>query len=411
MNLAVMGGLARGLSDGVSRYQDARDRDLQYGASAVRTQREQARWAREDAERADMDAAEQAASRALQDDRTAYESKLVPTLGGMQPQTHPYRPDPQALLRAAQAKTDELFRRGKTDLGFQQWSKVEQVRSQMRGQAGQRLMQTMATGGDITSALRELDSTVDDGLEIESVKRIRGPNGETAYEIRHKNRLSGQVVEQPSIATAQDMQMRVAQLLADPKKTAEFSYRRYQENLEANNSERLERLKQAGRLGLADAQFNYDLQLKRTPSAGSRDFNLGPGQTRFTAGPEGKPVPVANVAPSATGTSGERAALVQERLAAEKRIDQILKEIESLRGPEGRRRRPALDRELADAKADAAGVRGKLANFGGGQRGATRTTETARAPNAEAQQIKADMRAGRISRDEAIRRLQRLGYE
>ena len=75
--------------------------------------------------------------------------------------------------------------------------------------------------------------------------------------------------------------------------------------------------------------------------------------------------------------------------------------------------RPALERELTEAKAEAARIRDRLGKLGGGGSGGDAAPSSAPAGAAPtgAAQIRDAMRAGKISRGEAIRQLQALGYQ
>ena len=421
LSLARFGHIAGGLSSGVNNFQRMQENELsmderrqRMSLNDVQAQRQQKQWQEEDESQSALKTAREAGMKALEQDRQQFMQQ--------QPNAQ-YTPTPKALIRIAQAETDQLFRMGRTDLGFDRWTKAEQVRDQMRGRAAQNLMGRLGAGGDITGALRDLDDTVDDGLDIESVTPTRTPDGRPAYEIRHRNRLSGKSIQQPTIATAQELEQRVVGLMADKKETAKYSLQAYLENFKSDLDRGEEDNKQRGRLALEAEQHRYAVQrigatgaearrTKTTPGADDGTFTLGEGQTRYAPGADGRPAPVASGAPKSGGANGTRAALVQERVATDRRISLLLQQMDQLAGPQGRQARPALDRELTEAKADAARIRADLGKLGGSSSGGAQPSSTApHVPTPEAMRIRDAARAGRISRGEAIRRLQALGYE
>jgi hypothetical protein len=409
--LARLGHIARGINNGVQDFQQMQSADLnlqerkqRMGLNDIQLQRAQRQWAQQDTDDADMKAAMEAARRVLEEDAAA------PQAGGLQaapPQamgaTNPAliesaagapgygassaTPPPQApqglaaarrgpnaktMLRAAQAQADELFKRGRMDLGMKQWEQAEGVRSKLRSQAGQGVMTALASGGDVGAALKELDDLVDDGLDIESVKPVQGKDGKPAYEVRHRRRVSGQAVPEASIVTAQDLEMRVAKLLADPKETAKFAFQTYLANLKGDKT--LEQVEARGEnaLELQDRKNEGAARTATIRASGT----VTAAQIRKSAG-GGKGGTANNVARTVTNADGTRTIIFRDGsnktladesgkpiigIEAERLLQSLTKEIGKSR--EGERATPEANRARADEllpkPAGASGKRIKL---------------------------------------------------
>jgi hypothetical protein len=405
--LARLGHVARGINSGVDDFQrmqsqqlGLQERQQRLGLNDIQLQRAQKKWADEDANDADMKAAMEAARRVLEEDAAAPQAgaglqtlpqpsaeapqmATQPGMAGAQPQMQqmPQQPglaaarrgpNPKTMLRAAQAQADELFKRGRMDLGMKQWEQAEGVRAKMRAQAGQGVMTALASGGDVGAALKELDDLVDDGLDIESVKPVQGKDGKPAYEVRHRRRVSGQPVPEASIVTAQDLEMRVAKLLADPKETAKFAFQTYLANLKGDKT--LEQVEARGENAL-ELQDRKNEGAARTATIRATG-TVTAAQIRKSAG-GGKGGTANNVARTVTNADGTRTIIFRDGsnktladesgkpiigIEAERLLQSLTKEIGKSR--EGERATPEANRARADEllpkPAGASGKRIKL---------------------------------------------------
>lgn len=357
-NIGAAGAAAGGFQQGLASFQDQQERTLRLGEErAERTQRmtladaqnkrQMKMLERQDAEQQLMTEAQQAAMKPIEDERKAFEEAAAKT--GAAPQA--YQPSKRALLRAGQAQTDYFHMKGRLDLGEKSWRQTEELRATMRAPAAKKLLDKVVRGGDITQELTEFDEDMDDGLGLQKVEEFKAPGGERAYKVWQRRRFDGKGIGEPRIVTAKGLIESATMAVQDPKGAAEMLRKSYLENLDSANKEREaaakakaaredEDHKQRGRLDLDDRRTNNDMRLDGVRTA--NDVKV-----KTTAG--------------AGDVAAVRQALTQERIAADKNVDQILAQLkDTTRSSE----KPGLQAELAVAKKNAADIRDKLSRFG-----------------------------------------------
>lgn len=367
-NVGAAGAFARGLGSGIDNFQQDQERQQmmaerkqRMSLADVQNQRQTRLLEQQDTERQLMTEAQRAAMQPLEAERKAFEEAATKT--GADPSA--YQPSKQALLRAGQAQADFFYTKGRLDLGEQAWKKTEEMRAMMRAPAAQKLLAKVIGGGDITKELVAFDENMDDGLDLQKVEEFKGPNGERAYKVWQRRRFDGKGIGEPNIVTAQELLQRATMAVQDPKGAAELTRKSYLENLDAAN-----RIKEAEAKARATRDEEDHKQANRLWLDYERTANDIKVEKERTAG---------RIAAKTTVGSGdvaaERQALTQERIAADKNVDQILTQMKEARASE----KPGLQKELTDAKRHAAEIRDKLARFGEGKRG-TSLAETPGAP-------------------------------
>lgn len=246
-NIGAAGAAASGFQRGLENFQQGQERQQRMTLADAQMKRQQKLLEREDSDYAAQQEANQEGIRTLEERRKTYESDAAAgarTLEGTQAPgapTQPWQPAKKDLLAAERAAYDKLYKLGKYDAFQQRFAKAEALRSGLRQQQGQQVIAAMTTGGDITAQLREYDDLMDDGLEVLEAMPVKGKDGKPAYRLRQKNRLTGKAQE-PVDVSAEDLQMKIATSMADPKAMATLNLQAYQANAKAA----LEEKKQTG---------------------------------------------------------------------------------------------------------------------------------------------------------------------
>jgi hypothetical protein len=278
-----MNGLARfglgagaalgGFNQAIDRQQQQEERAKRMSLLDYQINRQKRADEMADRDMDDAQAARQAAMTAIEEDRAEYEAQATkalpgPTLDGgavARAPMQPYRPSQKALLRAAQAEYDELFRRGRYDLGAAKYVQAAALRTQFQQEAGMRAMQALQMGGDFITPFRELDEQMDDGL-IGEIEEVRGRSGERNFKILQKSRFTGEPSGQPFTVTAQQMQDIISQRLADPKTLIKMNLESYLDARKAANDVRVNAEKEADRRKTNEQEFGLRRDLEKFKS-------------------------------------------------------------------------------------------------------------------------------------------------
>lgn len=369
-----MGGLAdfgRGAGAAIGGFNQAVNNDQQYRERQQRMSladadgawqqkergRQQQQWQREDEERAILEGARAAGARVMTADEQAYQADATkavpgPTFDGGPVPRAPmpaYQPKSQTLLRAAQAEYDELFKRGRQDLGMRKYVEAASMRTRFQEEAGMRAMRALQAGGDFITPFKELDEQMDDGLEADA-EEVRGPNGERAFQIMQRNRFTGKATGQPTTFTAQQMQMIIAQRMADPKATIKLNFDAYIQNLKARQDEKND-----------DRQHRLNLERDKANRDSAELVARGNNATALK---------VADVRANRGAGTAETASLFrEERLVAQGEVNALVDQLQATRRPQ---ERAAIQSQLTAAQKRVRDIGQKISDYGGARSGAGR---------------------------------------
>lgn len=347
MNLAGLGAFAGGLNDGLVRGQNRLDTLAERDRIAARQKRVDDRqdqeWAREDEQRATLEAANAAGREVMQ--RYADEWKKQqpgPTLDGSPVPVNPFQPTPSMMLEAGRARTDKLLElKGPTETWMKSWANDEAMRTNVRAQAGQRVKAAMLSGADLTEPLGEFFGTINDGYTVTGVKPIRGVDGKTTLQVQRVNRYSGQEVD-PMMIPADTLQSDIDRLSVGGVDLAKHSLAM---NLEA--------FKQAGRLKEINARAEAD----RGTAKDKHALTLEEIAARNTSARE-----VANIRAGGSRNSAKTEAiraLGQERTSVDNDIRTLTQQLKDARPTD----RPEIQRQLGEARGRAQDIRSRLAEL------------------------------------------------
>lgn len=300
LNIAGLGAFAGGATRGLQAGQDMAAQQQRMGLLDAAEQRLRKQDARLDALDADNAAARDAGVMVIKQAQSDFEKQWKnagkeqagPTMdGGLVPTNAKpmFVPDDKVRLKALQASTDELFRRGRLDEAAKAWSVAEAKRAQMRGAAAQNVLSAMQMGADVKPALTEYYDTVDNGFDLADVQTVQGPDGKPAFALSLKNRKTGEV-SPPAPVSAEQMQQDILRSVTDPatfakqvleqklveaKRQAEIAVvqergkeARLTNQEEAAQRKELEGVKYKNDLGLVGARAAGDLRVKTTAGSG-----------------------------------------------------------------------------------------------------------------------------------------------
>jgi hypothetical protein len=225
------GGFSEGFNRSLDQQQQRRYNDQRMSLADLDMKRQQRRAEQEDADYKAEQEANQAGIAALEARRQQHEAEAAAGgLAGAQPGAAPtpWQPKPTDLLAAEQAAYDKLYKSGRYNAFNKRYAQAEAMRGQLRAKTGQNVLATLQTGGDITGALREHDSLMDDGTELLEAMPIKSKDGQPAYRLRRKNRLTGEALPESDV-TAEQLGQMVTTSMADPKAVATYNFQAYKQ--------------------------------------------------------------------------------------------------------------------------------------------------------------------------------------
>ena len=283
----------------------------------------QAAKERQQKEQADLDAANGAFKQTIEGARAKYMLES----GGKED----FRPDDSVMLSAAQARQQALARSGNYESYIQGAAKLAPLVGQMRQKAldefgddeiglAKAVYPTFMDGKNI-AGIDMVDGTGPDGKPAGSKIRVTTDDGSVKFfqpgQIKGMVQKSvmtpeGRLAEAKHIWETSRIGLKGAEdRKTDDKRTAnDLTIEKEKGKIAADT----EGVKLKGRLTLAEVENKARLQeigasgaqarlTKGTPGYDDRNFTLGEGQTRFTLGKDGKPIPLASGAPKAGKTN------------------------------------------------------------------------------------------------------------
>lgn len=345
MNLAGLGALAGGLNAGLVQGQNRLDTLAERDRVATRQKRlddrQDQQWAREDEDRATLEAANAAGQSVMKKYADEWKKQQPgPTLDGSPVAVNQFNPTPAMMLEAGRARTDKLLElKGPSEAWMKSWVNDEAMRTNVRAQAGQRVKAAMLSGADLTEPLGEFFGTINDGYTVTGVKPIRGVDGKTTLQVQRVNRYSGQEVD-PMMIPAETLQSDIDRLSVGGADLAKHSLAM---NLEA--------FKQAGRLKEIGARADAEQGTAKAKHV----LTLEEIDARNSGAKE-----VAGIRAAGAGKSKqaeEIKALGQERTSVDNEIRTLVQQLKDARPTD----RPGIQSDLAAARERAADVRRRLA--------------------------------------------------
>lgn len=252
-----------GLTEAVGRYQQG-----------VQWRQQQDEIARQQQQRAQLDAANQAATGVIQASQQEWAAN------GAQGQ---YRPNDMTMFKAAEARGMALAKAGMWDKFLENEAQVAPMRIKTRVSA----LQQYEADGDVEKLARTVYPTLFDGKEIVGTEKVQGADGSVNLGLMP---IASKLKLKLSDGTTQDLEPEqlvkmVKGSLIDPvasaKKEVELNYLRAKEQIEGAGRERLERVKgeEARKTegvkgevqGKRDrAKFGYDLGLAEVNNAAAQ---------------------------------------------------------------------------------------------------------------------------------------------
>lgn len=239
--LSGLGAFAGGFSQGMERKQRMglaqQDQDWQQEQRG----RQRTLQDRDDAVNADLESANAAMRERLQEFQAEHGRSQGPgprnnlTLGGSDgsmpdqtgndtPSAMPaaFRPTEEQLLAAAQARTNELFKRGRHDQAVKQWVQDEGLRGQLRKQAAERGLIAYKSTGDIAPLLTGVYKHLDDGYELDGVEPVNNPDPKAprAWSVQRRHSVTGETKQDKIGADQVDG---LIQFALDPAQAAKYS--------------------------------------------------------------------------------------------------------------------------------------------------------------------------------------------
>ena len=343
LSLGGLGSLAGGLAQGIERGQIMQERRQRSLADLEDQQWQRGQRERQAKQQAALDDANAAP------DRVYEESKAQWALNGAQGE---YQPSETTNFNAAQARSQALSKHKLWDEFVKNEVAVQPMRTRVRTEA----LQRFELDGDAGALAETVYPTVFDGKQIVGKTKLNNAANRQEAEMWRFTLSDGttKTVKTPELVA------NIKKSLISPEQTAKLEIMANLERAKAqfhgdetrktNASRHTEKMDEI-------AALNAGAKERTQIGADASKVNT---ETRADASMYG-----ADQRPTAAGAANMRQGLVQERLAAEKHIDQILDQISQLRGVEGKRARSGLEKELADAKTHAARIREKLVNPGG----------------------------------------------
>ena len=244
--LQALGALAGGFGQGLERGQAIRERNMRMDEM----ERQQAERAALDA---DMKAANDAAAARAKAFQTEHEQKFrglgaAMNYGGsdgsltdagaarLEQPVPAFQPSKRQMLAVAEARTNELMRRGRMNEAMQLWTQDEGMRAQLRQQAAQVGLQKFKATGDPTDLLKGVYENIDDGWDMKGV--IPGPETQDGVRIFGVERVNQFTGEKRVDEVRSDGIEEIVMQALDPKTAAEYSMRSKLEALKGAEARR-----------------------------------------------------------------------------------------------------------------------------------------------------------------------------
>lgn len=342
MDLGALGAAASGFTRSVVRGEDrntarARQRTLDDRNDTL-WNRQQDQFSREDEDRRLMEEANAAAADVLKGYQAEWQKQQPgPTLDGAPVAVNPFKPSPMQILEAGSARTSKLLeRKGPTQAWMDSWTRDEQMRTRLRGDAAQRIRQAMTTGGDITEPLSEFYSTTAGAGKVSKAAMSRGPDGKPVVAIM----VEGQ--QQPMMVPAEQFIMELDKTVANPADIAKHNLQMAMEAFKQKGS--LEEIKARGERDVTTAKEKHTLTLGEIDRRNQGD----------------KEVAGIRASGSRNSARGEAIrALGQERTSVDNDIRTLTQQLKDARPTD----RPLIQQQLAEARTRADDIRSRLAEL------------------------------------------------
>lgn len=245
--LAGIGALADGISQGLTLSRDLKMRDQHIEQQRLQMEKQAALDA-------DMKAANEAAAARAKAFQTEHEQQYrglgaamryggsdgsLTDAGAARLDGQPvpaFQPTKRQMLAVAEARTNELMKRGRMNEAMQLWTQDEGMRAQLRQQAAQVGLQKFKTTGDPTDLLKGVYENIDDGWDMKAV--IPGPetqDGVRIFGVERVNQFTGE--KRVDEVRSDGIEELVMQAM-DPKTAAEYSMRSKLEALKGAEARR-----------------------------------------------------------------------------------------------------------------------------------------------------------------------------
>lgn len=183
-----------------------------------------------------------------------------------------YTPNPDHILQAYDATTNELAKRGRWDDWAKSWAKGAQIRDTLRNQALDQAEGEYRMSGDPSVFAKKAYKYIEDGYSFVKSEKAAGPDGKPIYNVTRKNDETG--AEETKAMTADDL-MRGVAFARDPqavrKAEAQYAMEQKKKLLEIQAEQEKEKVRQPGRLEVANVRATAQRDVAQT-NADSRDY-------------------------------------------------------------------------------------------------------------------------------------------
>ena len=211
--LGGLGSLAGGMAQGLQTGQAMRAREQQMTLAAAdqamqeevqgRRRQEWARQdqqqARDDATRTTLEAANQEAARVLREAQAAHEAD--PANAGT-----PFQPSKDLIVRAGEARTNALFKAGRTDDAMKFFAQDSAMRASLRREAIEQNYQRYKATRDPSALIEGVYRNIDDGFDLKGVEPVKTLDGSVVYRITRQSRDNPEKVDTQEF-TPDDVEM------------------------------------------------------------------------------------------------------------------------------------------------------------------------------------------------------------
>lgn len=304
--LGGLGSLAGGLAQGMERGQAMRAREQQMTLAAADQamqeevmgrrrkdwERQDAQAARDDQTRATLEAANAEAARVLREAQAAHEAD--PANAGK-----PFQPAKDLIVRAGEARTNALFKAGKTDEAMKFFAQDAAMRDGLRREAVEQNYQRYKATRDPTALIDGVYRNIDDGFDLKGVQPVKTLDGSVVYRITRQSRDNPEKTDVQEF-TPDDVEMFVQGAL-NPQGVMKYEldsrlsrekHRQIMEQIgeRGDNAIELQHLRNAGTAKVAEMRVAGSISLAemrngRTVGGGRGSGGSGGGlrvQSRFT---------------------------------------------------------------------------------------------------------------------------------